>query len=89
MDPTPANEEDDVPHQISVACEVTSADVDLDAIERLLRLTLERHACPHSNLSIAIVDDATMADLHQRHLGIAGPTDVLTYDLREEGAGGV
>jgi probable rRNA maturation factor len=33
------------------------------------------------SLSIAIVGAATMARLHRRHMGIAGPTDVLTFDL--------
>ena len=32
-------------------------------------------------ISVALVDDATMSLLHERDLGIAGPTDVLTYEL--------
>ena len=36
-----------------------------------------------AELSIALVDDATGADLNQRWRGRAGPTDVLSFSLRE------
>ena len=35
-------------------------------------------------LSVAVVDDATMSDLHQRYRHEAGTTDVLTFDLRDD-----
>lgn len=35
------------------------------------------------NVSIAIVGDTEMSRLHLRYKRIAGPTDVLTFDLRE------
>jgi probable rRNA maturation factor len=28
---------------------------------------------------VALVDDASMAELHERYLGVAGPTDVLSF----------
>lgn len=37
--------------------------------------------------SIALVNDRTMADLHQQFLGIAGPTDVLTFELEHDARG--
>lgn len=40
-------------------------------------------------LSIAIVDDATMSRLHARHLDDPSTTDVLTFDLRDEPFEGV
>lgn len=42
-----------------------------------------------SELSVALVSDRTMAALHQRDLGIAGPTDVLTYALESDAQGNV
>ena len=36
---------------------------------------------------VRVVDDATMSDLHARHSGVAGTTDVLTFDLRPMGLG--
>jgi probable rRNA maturation factor len=35
------------------------------------------------NLGVRIVGDAEMADAHQRYSGVAGTTDVLTFDLRD------
>ena len=35
-------------------------------------------------VSVAVVDDATMADLHERFLNIAGPTDVLTFEMGDD-----
>lgn len=34
-----------------------------------------------AEISIALVNDRTMSLLHERDLGIPGPTDVLTYEL--------
>ena len=35
-------------------------------------------------LSLAVVDDAQMAALHEQYRGEAGTTDVLSFDLRDE-----
>jgi probable rRNA maturation factor len=37
-------------------------------------------------VSLVVIDDPTIADLHLRHMGLAGPTDVLTFALDEEDA---
>jgi probable rRNA maturation factor len=34
-----------------------------------------------AELSVALVDDAAIADLNERYRGIAGPTDVLSFSL--------
>lgn len=36
------------------------------------------------SLNIAVVDDPRMADLHLRFMGDPSPTDVLTFDLRDD-----
>lgn len=36
---------------------------------------------------IAVIDDARMDEAHRRYSGVAGTTDVLTFDLREAGEG--
>src|SRR4051812_47007805 len=40
---------------------------------------------PHrlKDVSIVLVNDAIMSDLHKRYMNIAGPTDVLTFPLDE------
>lgn len=35
-------------------------------------------------VSVAVVDDPTIASLHERYLGDPEPTDVLAFDLRED-----
>lgn len=32
---------------------------------------------------VRLVDDAAMAEAHERHCGVAGTTDVITFDLAE------
>lgn len=34
-------------------------------------------------LSVRVVDDSRMAEAHERYAGVAGTTDVLTFDLTE------
>ena len=36
-----------------------------------------------ADLSIAIVDDDSMADLHQRWMELSGPTDVMSFPMDE------
>ncbi|HXE53862.1 MAG TPA: rRNA maturation RNase YbeY [Tepidisphaeraceae bacterium] len=40
-------------------------------------------------MSLALVGDKRMAELHQQFLGIPGPTDVLTFPLEEDSRGRV
>lgn len=35
-------------------------------------------------LNLAVVDDGQISELHGQYLGIAGTTDVLTFDLRDD-----
>ena len=62
-------------------------DTPQDAVPRLedaIRLTLRQHRRVRCRISLAIVDDARMAELHQQYLGKSGPTDCLSFDLRDE-----
>jgi probable rRNA maturation factor len=42
---------------------------------------------PLRELSLALVGDITMSRLHEQHMGIAGPTDVLTFPLEHDRRG--
>jgi probable rRNA maturation factor len=44
---------------------------------------------PLRQLSIALVNDTTMSQLHQKYLAIAQPTDVLTFELDHDARGRV
>ncbi len=52
-------------------------------LRRVVSLALERHEVARAELGVVLVDDAEMARLHERHLGKAEPTDVLSFDLSE------
>jgi probable rRNA maturation factor len=58
-------------------------DFDCERIVHAVRAALRAHHCPCGRLSVALVDDVAMTDLHDRFMGIAEPTDVLTFDLRD------
>jgi probable rRNA maturation factor len=44
---------------------------------------------PLRELSVALVGDARMSKLHRRFMNIAGPTDVLTFELEHDAEGSV
>lgn len=50
-------------------------------LKRLVTAAIRELRVPAAELSLTIVDDAEIADLHDRWLGIPGPTDVITFDL--------
>jgi probable rRNA maturation factor len=44
---------------------------------------------PLREMSVALVGDKRMADLHERFMNIPGPTDVLTFELDHDARGRV
>jgi probable rRNA maturation factor len=44
------------------------------------------NAAPVRSINVVLVDDQTMTSLHERFMGHTGPTDVLTFDLRDDAA---
>ena len=51
-------------------------------IERAVRAAAGE--LPIASLSIAMVDDASMSALHEQFMNDPSPTDVLTFDLRDD-----
>lgn len=79
---------DDVP---SYAIEISRqeglpGDLDAARIKQAVELALHRHRCSRAEVHLALVDDATIAELNARYRHRAGPTDVLSFDLAESGA---
>lgn len=74
--------------QSSFSIDVATPDADVpfeparvrEAVER----TLRRQRCPAAQISVALVNDERIADLNQRFLGHAGPTDCITFDLADD-----
>jgi probable rRNA maturation factor len=53
-------------------------------VRKAIRAVLRRHGVVRARISVALVNDAVMARLNRDHLGHNGPTDVLSFDLRDE-----
>jgi probable rRNA maturation factor len=51
----------------------------------LARRTLMAEGAGGVELSVSLVDGAEMTELHERYLREAGPTDVLSFTMDEEG----
>jgi probable rRNA maturation factor len=62
----------------------TDVEADLDALGEQARFVLDRlriHAL--AELSVLLVDEATIAELHVRWMDEPGPTDVLSFPMDE------
>lgn len=84
-----AQDTDDDSYEISVAGATPESGIDSSAIVRCVRAALEHHDCQSASVSIAIVDDTTIARLHEQYMNISGATDVLTFDLSDGKGEGV
>lgn len=60
--------------------------VDRRLLRRAVRAVLAEADVENAEISVAVVDDATIRRLHQRYLGQDCPTDVLSFvfDSRED-----
>ncbi len=64
-------------------------DIDEAALVDVARYALERmEVHPAAELSMTMVDIATMADLHVRWMDLPGPTDVMSFPMDEMTPGG-
>lgn len=54
-------------------------------VRRVARAALRHGKRPGLSLSVVFVDDPTLARLHAEHLDDPSPTDVMAFDLGEDG----
>lgn len=62
----------------------TDRTVHEEAFVALLEWLNEREPSDSTDLSVALVDDDRMEDLHENYYGEPGTTDVLTFDYEDE-----
>ena len=62
--------------------------VDPQPLIALAELTLAGEGIVDAELSVSLVTEEEMADLHQRYTGEQGPTDVLSFPLDEQAPDG-
>lgn len=83
VEPTPVSAA--TGHNVFVVDEQTDEHVDAARYVRLARLVLGAEGVrSEAELSLMFVDGETMADLHERFLGLEGPTDVLAFPMDDE-----
>jgi probable rRNA maturation factor len=71
---------------VSIEVENSSshADVDLEALVSVARHVLDRMGVsPLAELSLALVDEDQMTELHVRWMDLPGPTDVMAFPMDE------
>ena len=76
------NEDD--PYDIQVHNKHASECVDVSMLQEGIRETLRRFETAGADLSVAVVSDTEIAELHEKYMNIKGATDVLTFDLAEQ-----
>ena len=68
---------------IQIDNQQTNQPIKTKAIQNKARAILNALDCPDGELSIVIVDDARIADLNQTYLKHMGPTNVISFPMRE------
>jgi probable rRNA maturation factor len=62
----------------------TDYDVDVDALGAQARFVLDRlRIHPQAELSVVLVDEPAMTDLHVKWMDLPGPTDVMSFPMDE------
>ena len=61
--------------------------VDVDDLHELAERTLASEGISEAELSVSLVPEDEITELHQRYLGEPGPTDVLSFPLDESAPG--
>lgn len=62
----------------------TDVDLDLDSLQQQARFVLDRlRIHPQAELSVLLVDEPTIEELHVRWMDEPGPTDVLSFPMDE------
>jgi len=74
---------DDPAYEVTVTDIAGDRAIDETLLRRAIEAVLRRHQVPMARINVAILDDAGTARLNRDHLQHDGPTDVLTFDLRD------
>jgi len=75
---------EDGDYHIDLCFEGRPVPADTRRIPQAIRKTLQGHRRSQCRINVAVVDDARIAALNQKHLGKSGPTDCLAFDLRDQ-----
>lgn len=56
-----------------------------ERVAAAVRMALESEGVQEAEISVALIDDEAISQLNQEYLGHAGPTDVISFALHEDG----
>jgi probable rRNA maturation factor len=68
---------------IQIDNQQTKQPIKAKAIQQKTRAILNALDCPDGELSIVLVDDVRIADLNRMYLQHTGPTNVISFPMRE------
>ena len=63
-------------------------EIDTDRLQHLLEDLIRFYQIPDPEVTLALVNDRPMADLNLRYMAKDGPTDVLSFPIRDTGPDG-
>ncbi len=72
--------------RIAIANRQTTLPIDRRLLRRAVRTVLKDEGIDDAEISLAIVDDPTIQELHRRYLGHDDPTDVISFVLERDGS---
>jgi probable rRNA maturation factor len=72
--------------RVAIACPQETVIVDRGRMRQVVRAVLEGEGWSDAEISVALVDSATIRQLNQRYLQHDEPTDVLSFPLSEPSA---
>ncbi len=75
--------EDEPPYDIVIASETDIPSDMQTTLRAVVEATLRQHHVVSANISLALVQDSKIASLNQTYLNHEGPTDVISFDLRD------
>jgi probable rRNA maturation factor len=68
-------------HTVKIVNNQTAMPIDKKRLREAVRMILEDESIAKAKICVAVVDDPTIAGLHQRYLNDPDPTDVLSFVL--------
>jgi len=71
--------------RIAIANPQKTLPVDRRLFRRAVRMILKDAGIGDAEISLAIVDDPTIQEVHRRHMGMDDPTDVISFVLDRDG----
>ena len=75
---------DDDGHPSILFSDRQSGSIDLDRLEALARATLLGEGVGRAELSVSLVEEEEIEELHVRFMDEPGPTDVLSFPIDED-----